>query len=311
MEPQFQGPPQKVQQSAQQGQPVQPYPQAQGQAPPAYTQQAVYTQQPVGQPQQQVVMMQPMAGNPMPGQRIQQQVVMVPPPQAIPGCPPGLEYLAAVDQLLVHQQIELLEALTGFETENKYLIKNALGQQVYYAAEKSDCCARNCIGASRCFEMSILDNAGNVVMQIDRPFRCTNPWQPFLLPVNACFLQIMTIRDRDGQDMGRVKQSYHVFLPRFVVLDNEDNEVCRIQGPFCRIPCLGDINFELFQGENKIGVISKQWSGLAQEMFTDADNFGVTWPMAMPPLHKALILAAVFLIDFVYFEESQNNNNMR
>ena len=26
-----------------------------------------------------------------------------------PGCPPGLEYLAGVDQLLIHQQTELIE----------------------------------------------------------------------------------------------------------------------------------------------------------------------------------------------------------
>ena len=30
-------------------------------------------------------------------------------PQMIPGCPPGLEYLAQIDQLLVKQQVELLE----------------------------------------------------------------------------------------------------------------------------------------------------------------------------------------------------------
>ena len=30
-------------------------------------------------------------------------------PQGMPGCPPGLEYLAQIDQLLVKQQVELLE----------------------------------------------------------------------------------------------------------------------------------------------------------------------------------------------------------
>ena len=30
-------------------------------------------------------------------------------PQTIPNCPEGLEYLTQVDQLLVHQQVELLE----------------------------------------------------------------------------------------------------------------------------------------------------------------------------------------------------------
>ncbi len=44
----------------------------------------------------------------VPGQ--QQQVQWMQAPQAIAGCPPGLEYLTQVDQLLVHQQVELLES---------------------------------------------------------------------------------------------------------------------------------------------------------------------------------------------------------
>jgi len=33
----------------------------------------------------------------------------MPAPEAIPGCPAGLEYLTQIDQLLVNQQVELLE----------------------------------------------------------------------------------------------------------------------------------------------------------------------------------------------------------
>merc|ERR1712198_527290 len=44
-------------------------------------------------------------------------------PQNVPvGCPPGLQYLTMVDQLLVKQKVELLEAVTGFETQNKYKV---------------------------------------------------------------------------------------------------------------------------------------------------------------------------------------------
>ena len=41
-------------------------------------------------------------------------------------CPPGLEYLLHVDQLLIKQQVELLEAFTGFETANKYKVRSLL-----------------------------------------------------------------------------------------------------------------------------------------------------------------------------------------
>ena len=57
------------------------------------------------------------------------------PQQAVPGCPPGLEYLTQIDQILVHQQVEVLEALTGWETRNRYRVRNTLGQDVYYAVE--------------------------------------------------------------------------------------------------------------------------------------------------------------------------------
>ena len=37
-------------------------------------------------------------------------------------------------------------------------------------------------------------------------------------------------------------------------------------------------------------------------MFTDSDNFGVSFPMDLDVRVKACCLAAVFLIDFMFFE---------
>ena len=42
-------------------------------------------------------------------------VVWMERPQLIPGCPPGLEYLTLVDQLLVEQEVE------AFESESELL----------------------------------------------------------------------------------------------------------------------------------------------------------------------------------------------
>lgn len=47
---------------------------------------------------------------------------------------------------------------------------------------------------------------------------------------------------------------------------------------------------------DEVGKISKQWSGLVREMFTDADFFGITFPMDLDVRMKAVMLGACFLI---------------
>lgn len=54
----------------------------------------------------------------MPMGQPQQQQWMAPPPQ-VPGCPPGLEYLCQVDQLLVKQQVELLEGMYAVDNKSQ------------------------------------------------------------------------------------------------------------------------------------------------------------------------------------------------
>lgn len=45
-----------------------------------------------------------------------------------------------------------------------------------------------------------------------------------------------------------------------------------------------------------VGKISKQWSGLARELFTDADNFGISFPLDLDVRMKAVMMGACFLI---------------
>ncbi|GCC39092.1 hypothetical protein chiPu_0022822, partial [Chiloscyllium punctatum] len=55
-----------------------------------------------------------------------------------------------------------------------------------------------------------------------------------------------------------------------------------------------------------IGRISKQWSGIAKEVLTDADNFGVQFPMDLNVKLKASLIGACFLIDFMFFERGKS-----
>ncbi|XP_076334775.1 phospholipid scramblase 1-like isoform X2 [Tachypleus tridentatus] len=224
-------------------------------------------------------------------------------PSAPPNCPPGLEYLTMIDQLLVHQKVELLEAFIGFETANKYQVVNSMGQNVYFAAEDTHCCTRNCCGPIRPFNMKILDNGGREVIHLYRPLRCDSCCCP-------CCLQRMEVT-ASGSTLGYVVQEWSIFVPKYEVQNAAGECVLRIEGPFCTWSICGDVEFKVLSrdGETQVGKITKQWTGFIREVFTDADHFGITFPMNLEVNTKALLLGACFLIDFMFFEKANNEEN--
>ncbi|XP_062511866.1 phospholipid scramblase 1-like [Corticium candelabrum] len=257
------------------------------------------TQQPLAYPSGQ---QPPMMQQAPPGAR--PPISLMPPPLAIEGIPPGLEYLAQVDQLLIHQLVEILEMLTGFETENKYVIKNTMGQQVYFAAEKSDCCERQCCGAKRSFSMSIVDNFHREVIHLERPFHCGGCCCP-------CDLNVLEVQAPPGNVIGYVKEKWTCWYPEYHLTDAQHVKQLFIQGPCCYCKCCQDVHFQILNDQNgtQIGTLTNQWGGCLKEAYTDADNFTLNFPMDMPWQMKAVLLSAAFLIDFMYYEQQQNNRN--
>lgn len=223
---------------------------------------------------------------------------------SIINCPPGLEYLATVDQLLVQQKVELIEAITGFETNNKFNVKNTLGQKVYWAAENNDCCTRNCCGPLRRFRMQVFDAYQNEVMHLRRPAACDTCFFP-------CCLQSIEVSAPPGRYIGSVEQKWSLCYPYFSIKDVNGDTVLRIEGPFCTYSvCGSDVEFKILTMDRvEIGKISKQWSGLARELFTDADFFGISFPIDLDVNIKAIMLGACFLIDAMFFEKSGHREN--
>ncbi|XP_065644203.1 phospholipid scramblase 1 isoform X4 [Hydra vulgaris] len=274
--------------------PPQPYFQQPGYGPPPAAQYAAPGYQQYGAPggYQQPIMQQP-------GEQW-----MAFPHAPPPGCPPGLEYLMQIDQLLVKQQVELLEVMTGFETANKYKVKNSLGQNVYFAAEDTDCCTRQCCGPSRPFDIKILDNNNQEVIHLNRPLRCAACCFP-------CCLQELEVTSPPGTVIGYVIQKWAFCGSLFEICDALKQPVLRIEGPICAMSMCGDVEFKVMSldGSSQVGRISKQWSGLLKEAFTDADTFGITFPIDLDVKIKAVMLGACFLIDFMFFETSNQNDH--
>ncbi|CAI6360842.1 unnamed protein product [Macrosiphum euphorbiae] len=227
----------------------------------------------------------------------------MPIPRAVPqNCPNGLQYLSTINQLLVKQQVELIEALIGFETNNKYTIKNNAGQKVFYAIEDNDCCTRNCCGPTRPFEMKILDNYKNEVIHLSRPLACQSCFFP-------CCLQSIEVFSPPGCLVGTVEQDWSILTPMFTIRNAANEEVLKIEGPICRYSiCGADVEFKILSKDKTtvVGRISKQWSGLLREVFTDADFFGITFPIDLDVRMKAVMLGACFLIDVMFYEKRGN-----
>ncbi|XP_005095743.1 phospholipid scramblase 1 [Aplysia californica] len=235
---------------------------------------------------------------------------MMPHPGAISGVPTGLEYLTQVDQLICKQIVELFEVLTGWECKNKYRIMNSLNQQVFYAFEESGTCHRLFCGSDRGFTIHITDNFQQEVLRIERPFLCCRGccWC-----AEGCCKYPVYIKDREGNQLGTVGMMNSCCKPHFGVYDNDENLIYEMWGPLCPCQCVcgctGDVKFPVtnVKDNTTVGNISKIWDGAFKDCCTKADTFGITFPMNMDVKHKALLIGAVFVIDFMIFETEDDN----
>ncbi|CAG2100280.1 unnamed protein product [Medioppia subpectinata] len=216
---------------------------------------------------------------------------------AIPiNCPPGLEYLLSLDQLVIKQQIQIVEVFTSFEANNRYDIQNTLGQNVLFAAEETHCMTRNCC-RNRPFEIRVVNIGQQEVMHLSRPLRVDDC-------CCFCCLHVMRVESPPGNIIGQVIQDCHCLRPIFHIENGSGVTVLRIVGPICTASiCCNDIKFDILAKDTnlKVGQIIKKY-GFFRDMMTNADIFGVQFPMDLDVRVKALLLAATFLIDFMYFE---------
>ncbi|KAH9365731.1 hypothetical protein HPB48_009608 [Haemaphysalis longicornis] len=68
--------------------------------------------------------------------------------------------------------VNLFAVLLPYEQQNKYVIKNTMGQFVFVAVEESNLGQRCCVGTRRAFEMSVRDYRNFEVMRFVRPLKC-------------------------------------------------------------------------------------------------------------------------------------------
>lgn len=258
-----------------------------------------------------------------------------------------MDSLAACQGIYVKQQIELVEALTGCETKNKYKVHawdpvrgaedvdaGRLMPELFKAKEESECCERICCGPIRSFTMRIGHEANPADhLLLLRPFKCT------------CFClarPLLRIVHPALGDLGEVYSPFVCCAYRFIVRaptgvvtkpegppfrpaemlaasgrDKGDwyiieGSACQA-GAWCSCPCgkCKYFNFTITDAQTgaEIGMLKRVFPGCVKSCVTDADIFVCRFPPDALPFQKAALLGAVFLVDFCIFEKQQNNNH--
>ncbi|MCP4649920.1 MAG: scramblase [PVC group bacterium] len=199
-----------------------------------------------------------------------------------------MERLENRNKILVTQKKEWGEILSGFETKNKYIVKDENGQAIYLAAEiGGSVLARIFLKALRPFTLHVMDEKHQPVLKLQRPFRF--------------YFHRIDVFDSENNFLGHIERQFSLFSRQYLVFNESRQQICQLYGPF-----IHPWTFLIKQRGRELGKITKKWSGLFKEGFTDADNFAVLFPEEATLTEKSLFLSAVFLIDFVHFENTGN-----
>lgn len=201
-----------------------------------------------------------------------------------------LQALSQATALMIRQNKEWGEILTGFETKNRYEVIGRQNSTVLDAHESGgsamEAITRLFLKSLRPFKMNLFSTDGVALFQLRRPFRF--------------YFHELEVRNSTGAPLGTIKRKFSILRRIYSVLDRSGRELFTLFGPL-----LHPWTFHIKQGDRQVGKITKKWSGLAKESFTDADNFGIEFPDGIGLSQKAILLGAVFLIDFVHFENKQ------
>lgn len=242
--------------------------------------------------------------------------------------------LRNLDTFLIRQEVEEFETISNVETSNSYIVLGAANQSVrvrYVVVEDSSFISRWFLGNKRPFTLKVVSvplndmNAtgrdeftGNAVNQrllnLPAVFTIERPWR--------CWAQQIIVKDGTGRLLGTVTQDLcQCFTRNFTIRDHNSCPVLRAHQGMSVMSFLGisprwnwelrDLREGIGSSNTIVGDLRKQWAGLMQELLTDADNFNVTFHNELNAQLKVLVLAAVFLIDFMYFEDNDRNSRRR
>ena len=193
--------------------------------------------------------------------------------------------LSEHQELVVRQEVEHLEAFTHLETKNRYSILTPDGDRLLYAYEESGFLARMFLKTHRPLSIHVVDNDTEPILTASRSFF----W----------YLSHLHVKDGAGREVGSLRRRFTILNRQFELEDSTGAMLAEMRGPLLR-----PNTFMVYKQGEEIGRVTKQWSGIGREAFTDADTFHVQLDTSRANRDFALlILASALAIDLDFFEK--------
>ncbi|CAG0900178.1 unnamed protein product, partial [Darwinula stevensoni] len=186
--------------------------------------------------------------------------------------------------------------LTGCDAQNKYSVKTEEGNELYFAQEDSNFCLRILCSYLRPFQLSLTNGNNQVVLRLERPFRCNGCCFP-------CCLQVLRVYSGTGEHLGTIEEEWALWKTNLRIKDSNDEVVYRVKGSCCPCSfCGADVEFPVLNESEtrQVGMIRKHWSGALKECCTDADDFDVSFPKDLDVRLKSLFIGSLFLLSHHY-----------
>ncbi|XP_031849216.1 phospholipid scramblase 2 isoform X3 [Nomia melanderi] len=258
-------------------------------APPVHAGPRVITSQPHGEVRQPT--------RPTP----QNSLDWVPTPMSQLSTLSGTYSLGNVDQLEIQQIVDLSTLLGRSDRRFQYRIRIPKAETLFLATESRSESQSNPFSCSTLihedFTLNVLDRRG---------------MSGFVMKMNTrwtySFNRLHKITVGNENLIGTVEENFGVIGAKFTVYDETRKKLCNIVGPnVCGCCMYQEAQFQVItiDGTHQIATLMHQWDDITRDY-----TFLATFPADLNIKLKSLLLAAVFLLEHMYFERIRRTSRI-
>lgn len=230
-------------------------------------------------------------------------------------------------KLQLRQQRQFIEALTGFEKNNRYALKDAEGNNVFFVQEGSSCLERLCVlGECKAWRMDIyIVGAQGIeggVGSMTKFMHLERACKPTFYCLNRP--EVVVTDSQTGMKIGTIREPWTCMNLRFDVLNADDQPALKVEacacspGLLCPSPCDGCpcqlIDFPITDMATgaTVASIQKKWrwgdmGGIFAFCAKEWDDYWIEFGDAANPDFKMLFLATSLFIQMRFFDKRNQN----